>query len=218
MKKCLLFLVFGFVVSGFSQEIRGFGGLNAYLKRGLDNDGYANVHAGLDFKIKKYLKPEFEVSLYFGSLQTNTTNDDFGNVIKEIRTTFNAVNYSFCPKIIFGDGETHGGFLQVLPKFNITRSEAIGDEYVLNNKNGLFVLNQTDSAKDFLSSFGIGVGFIVNLSETNLDALAFNLYYDNIDLVNATNLLNFGSKNLHSNQVLGAGIKYYFGIIKQKKL
>ena len=216
MKKNIFWLLILLSTTCFSQRIRGFGGFGLYLDRSFEKSVFASVNGGLEFKINKLVKPEIQFEYFFGSLPDRTTEDSNGIVTELLVRTVSATNLSICPKITFGDNEDPVLF-QILPFFNITNVTAKGAEFNLNSAKTNLIKTDSDSYSEKRYSFGIGTGIVFNLSDESFQAIALNLYYNNIDLGNALTNLKLNKGIYHTQQSLGIGVKYYFGFVKHRK-
>jgi hypothetical protein len=177
-----------------------------------------NVGAGIEFKLATKLKPEVEISYYFGGLNYRTEENLTGQVISILERSVIAQNISFSPKITFedSDSELNEGFFQIIPIYNITRVEAKGLFYEENKGFSAFKLTDSDKVIEIRHSFGIAIGLYFNFSEKNSQSLALNLVYQNIDIGNAITNLKFGKGIYHTQQSFGFELKYYFSFVKKK--
>jgi hypothetical protein len=216
MKTTIFWAIILVSTTCFAQRVRGFTGFGIYLNRSFEKSGFASFNGGLEFKLNRIIKPEIQFEYFFGSLTDRTTEDSNGIKTELLVRSVSATNLSICSKINIGDIETPVLF-QILPIFNITNSTAKGSKFNQNNTNTNLIKTDTDSFSEKRYSFGLGVGIVFNLSEERSQAIALNLYYNNIDIGNALNNLKFNQGIYQTQQSLGIGMKYYFGFVKHKK-
>jgi len=216
VKKNIFWVIILISTTCLSQRIRGFGGFGIYLDMDFDKSSFASVNGGLEFKINKLIKPEIQFECFFGTLPDRTSEDSNGIVTELLVRSVTATNLSICSKINFGDNEDLV-FFQILPIFNITNIRAKGAEFILNTSQTNLIKTDSDSFSEKRFSFGIGAGILFNLSDESFQAIALNLYYNNIDIGNALTNLKFYNGIYHTQQSFGIGVKYYFGFIKHKK-
>ena len=216
MKTTIFWVILLLSTTCLAQRVRGFGGFGIYLNKSFENSAFASVNGGLEFKINKLIKPEIQFEYFFGSLPDRTTEDSNGIETELLVRTVSATNVSICSKINFGENEDPVLF-QILPLFNITNITAKGSEFKQNGTNTNLVKTDTDSFSEKRYSFGLGAGIVINLSKESFQAIALNVYYNNIDLGNALTNLKFNKGTYQTQQSLGIGVKYYFGFVKHKK-
>ncbi len=220
MKKLILFFFFLNSTFSFSQTVRAFGTFGVYRAISFEGNGFANFGGGLELKIFKHLRPEIEATYYIGALP-NVENFDYVNSVTRdfLVRTVSAVNYSLSPKIMFDVGQddlVDRYFLQITPKFNFTNVTATGEFFELNNKKTNYLVSAEDTFSEKRQSFGIAIGLIMQFWKNNYDALAFNLFYNNIDIGNSINQLKFKNNSINTSTAFGAGLSYYLGFTKKK--
>lgn len=214
MKKILgLFFLISF--GTYAQKIRPFVGVSAYIDTDFNKSFFGDLKAGAEYKLAYYLKPEIEISYMFGVLEELTDRNDEGLVLSEYSKKVSAINYSFCPKIILGNKNGDGsGYLQILPKYTYSSIQATGNRVSRNPSNLSKPIEEKEKVSDNQHSFGIGLGYVTDLSDDNSQSLAFNIYFNNIDLGNALNMLKQDRK-FNTQNVIGLGVNYYFTFKKK---
>jgi opacity protein-like surface antigen len=215
MKKLLFYLVLFLSSTCFSQAVRGYGGVGAYMNRSFDKSTFISFDAGLECKITKILKPEIEFQYFLGAVPDRTTENASGVTTELLARSVYATNLSISPKISFGLEGDHVHF-QLLPKYNFTRVVATGSLFTANNTNTEFIKTDSDKYSETRHSLGIGIGVLFDLTDDTFQSIALNLYYNNIDIGNAVTKLKFSNGSFHSQQSLGIGLQYYFGFSKKK--
>ncbi|WP_300976670.1 hypothetical protein [Flavobacterium sp.] len=215
MRYILAFLLISF--SSFAQDLRPYLGFGVYYSTDFDKSTFVDVRTGVEYKIASFLRPEIEVSYTFGNLEDLPSVDNSGVVLSEYFKSVSAVNYSLCPKIILGAKDEDGasGYLQILPKYTYSRIEATGDKISRNPTNPSNSIKETEKAIEYRHSLGIGLGWVVDFSSNNYDSISFNIYFNNIDLGNALNMLH-QERRFKTDDVLGFGVSYYFSFKKKK--
>lgn len=216
IKKYILCACLFYYCFSYSQKVSGFAGFGIYLDRSLDNSGFYSINGGLELKLIDNLKPEVEFNYFFGAAQDRTKEDENGFETERLVRTMSAANISLSPKIIIGDKENNIRF-QILPKYNFTKVFAKGTLFTYDNAKAEHINTDSDKTSEIRHSIGVGVGFIFDFSDKKTQSLAFNLYYNNIDIASALNNLKFGNANYNTQQSLGLGIIYYFGLYKTSK-
>ena len=209
MRYILVILLISF--GSFAQKTRPYLGCGVYYSTDFNKSTFADVRAGIEYKITNYLRPEVEVNYMFGSLEDLQSVDDIGVVLSEYFKSVAAVNYSLCPKIVLGTKDEDGasGYLQILPKYTYSRVEATGNRFSRNPSNSSTAIKESEKAIDYRHSLGIGLGWVTDFSNKNYDSIAFNVYFNNIDMGNALNRLN-QERRFKTDDVLGFGVTYYF--------
>lgn len=215
MKKYFFYFLLLLTSVTYSQKIRGFGGFGVYLNRNFDNSGFASFNTGLEYKVNTFISPEIEFEYFIGALPDNTKEDESGVETELLVRTVVSTNFSISPKIILGDEEDFIHF-QIIPIYNITNVVAKGSLYTLNDKKNDLIKSDTDEYRETRHSLGIGIGALFDLNEDSSQSLAFNVYYNNINMGNALTNLKFNKGIYSTNQSLGIGIKYYFCFSKKK--
>jgi hypothetical protein len=220
MKKLILILFFLNSTFSFSQTIRAYGTFGVYRSINFEGNGFANFGGGLELKFFKHVRPEIEATYYIGTLP-DVENFDYVNSVPRdfLVRTVSAVNYSLAPKIMFDVGQddrVDRYYLQIIPKFNFTSVTARGDFFELNNNKTNYLVSAEDKFSEKRKSFGIAIGLIMQFWEKSYDALAFNLFYNNIDIGNAINQLKFKNNSINTSTAFGLGLSYYIGFTKIK--
>ncbi|OXA99139.1 hypothetical protein B0A75_11980 [Flavobacterium oncorhynchi] len=188
--KNILVLFFLISFGTYAQKIRPFVGVLAYIDTDFDKSVFGDFKLGADYKLVYYLNPEIEINYMYGVLEKLTNRDDTGLVLSEYSKKVSAVNYSFCPKIILGNKNGDGsGYLQILPKYTYSSIEASVYRVSRNPSDLSKPIEEKEKISDNQHSFGIGLGYVVDFSDENSQSLALNIYFNNIDLGNALNML-----------------------------
>jgi hypothetical protein len=195
-------------------QIRGFVGASIYL----DLLNTTNFNLGIDYKISSYFKPEIGGSIFIGGA-TKFESTDTNGKNTEFNRTMVATNFSFVPKICFGKDEVDEGVrFQVLPLFNFTKIKAMGDFNFLNVTNSKIETEKETIISNFKLTIGIGAGIYFNVRKNSNDAVAINLYYNNIEFAKEISDLKYSNQSISTqSNSLGIGAKYYLGRKKIKK-
>lgn len=212
-------LGFFFLISlgTYAQKIRPFVGVSAYIDTDFSKSFFGDLKIGAEYKLAYYLKPEIEINYMFGTLEELTDRDDTGLVLSEYSKKVAAINYSFCPKIILGNKNGDGsGYLQILPKYTYSSIQASGHRVSRNPTNLSKPLEVKEKISDKQHSFGIGLGYVIDISDDNSHSLALNIYFNNIDLGNALNMLKQDTR-FKTQDVIGFGLNYYF-VFKKRSI
>ncbi len=209
-KFSILIICLAYTISN-AQKTRFFSGVTAYLNSNMYKKTYFKLSLGVDYKVTKFLKPEIEGNFYLGNLNEHEETNAQFQKISILQRNFRGYGLAFIPKICFGNGEDEirEGFLQILPRYSITKIE--GKEVFNYLDNASELKTETEIVKEFRHSIGIGIGFYFDFSDRDSNALALNLYYDNIDFGNTLSNLKHSYRNYSTNQTIGAGVVYYFG-------
>lgn len=200
-----------------AQRVRPFAGFSLYLDKEFKESGYGGINAGAEFKVYKHFKPEIEINLLFGSLQNKTIRDNLGNDTNLFVRSVSAINFSLSPKICFGDIYEDDSYFFIQPKYNISRVEANGSNFIIDKINPLKSVEEKDNYLEWRHSLGIGVGFDIGVSDKNSSSVAVSLYYQGINMGNALSKLKFRTSSYSTKDVLGLGITYYIGVKNKEK-
>lgn len=211
MKYYILILLFLSSFNINAQLIKPFGGFSLYRNVVFKNSGYAGVHAGVEFRINKYIRPEIETSVLLGNLESPSKLDNLGNVTDLFERKVHSINFSFSPKISLGDNDEGDSFISIRPKYNFSQIQASGTHIIVNQSNPTKSVQTQDKYTEWRHSLGIGIGFHIYVSEKNTDTVAFILYYQGIQMGNALSQLQFSNENFTTKDVLGIGVTYYIG-------
>lgn len=215
--KNILGLFFLISLGTYAQKIRPFVGVSAYIDTDFSKSFFGDFKMGTEYKLAYYLKPEIEINYMFGTLEELTDRDDTGLVLSEYSKKVSAINYSFSPKIILGNKNGDGsGYLQILPKYTYSSIQASGHRVSRNPTNLSKPLEEKEEISDNQHSFGIGLGYVIDISADNSHSLALNLYFNNIDLGNALNMLK-QDRRFKTQDVIGFGLNYYF-VFKKRSI
>lgn len=221
MKIRLFILIFVSISNLSAQKIKGFGSVGAFLStNSFQKSTYGNGGFGLEYNLNSFFRPEVEIAIFTGVMQ-NIDNIDYSNgyITDSYKRSFWATNLSFSPKFtinISTDFERISNF-QIMPRLNFTRTVAEGKLYVLNDKKTSLDFAESERIIDFSQSIGIGVGVYFELSDKKSDAIAFNLYYHNINFGKDLSDLKHAESKIETHQVIGFGLNYYFGFVKKKR-
>ena len=219
MKKLLIIILLCSCSSCFSQSIRAFGTINAHLTGNFERKSITNFGAGIEIETFNFLRPEIEATYYLGFLE-DIENINSNNVTTDLLSKYvSAINYSLTPKFLIDISENDDKgrvYFQIMPKYNLTNITAKATFFTLKKENTNLIETDSDQYKEKRQSFGIGLGVIFNLYDKRNDALAFNLYYNNINIGNAINNLKLGKSSINTSTAFGVGVNYYFGIINKK--
>lgn len=211
MKYYIFFLLILGSFNLSAQRIKPFGGFSLYRNVGFKNSSYVGVHAGTEFRINTYIRPEIETSVLFGNLENSSKLDNLENVTDLFERKVYSINFSFSPKINLGDNDEGDSFISIRPKYNFSKIQASGTHIIVNQSNPSKSVQVQDSYTEWRHSLGIGLGFHIYVSEKNTDTLAFILYYQGIQMGNALSKLKFSNENYTTKDVLGIGVTYYIG-------
>ncbi|MEY2691712.1 MAG: hypothetical protein RIT03_102 [Bacteroidota bacterium] len=217
MKNLLFYFILFLSTTCFSQVVRGFGGIGAYMNRSFDKSTFISFDAGLECKATKYLKPEIEFQYFLGAVPDRTTENASGVTTELLVQRVYAANLGLTPKISFGLEGNHVHF-QLMPKYNFTRVVATGSLFTPNNTNTEFIKTDSNTFSETRHSLGFGIGVLFDLTDDTFQSIALNLYYYNIDIGNAVTNLKFANGTYHTQQSLGFGVQYYFGFAKKNKI
>jgi len=208
--KNILALFFLISLGTYAQKIRPFVGVSGYIDTDFDKSFFGDLKIGAEYKLAYYLKPEIDINYMFGTLEELTKRDDTGLVLSVYAKKVSAVNYSFCPKIILGNKNGDGsGYLQILPRYTYSSIQASGHRVSRNSTNLSKPIEEKEKTYDIQHSFGIGLGHVIDFSDDNSQSLAINIYFNNIDLGNALNMLK-QDRRFKTQDVIGFGLNYYF--------
>jgi hypothetical protein len=212
--KVILFLLVSNSI--LAQNVRPLFGLGYNWRVGFSTNAYYNINTGLELSFKKdIIRPEVEVSYFLGGFDDKTNYDNQGILIYAFSENFTALNFVLCPKIILFRDEDTNYYVQLLPKYNLTKVEVIS-EYLLvdQNNNANFSVTREVIPKT-LQSFGFGAGLVADFSKKKSDSIAFNLYYHHIDFGQVLSLPNHSRKYYNTKDVLAFEVIYYFNLRKK---
>jgi len=216
MKRRVLVVMFLMLVTiAGAQVFRPYIGAGAYLHSDFEKSAFLNFKTGGEFNLSKYVKPEIEVSLLVGSLESSVKLDDNYATIAEYRKSVSALNFSFCPKIILGIANELDAYFVLLPRYSISNIEANKRTYNYNT-NGDFTTSTKQTIKDWSQSFGFGIGYNFDLSAENSDSLCLILDLQGVDMGKSINELSPTASRVDTKWTLGLGLNYYFSLKKKK--
>lgn len=210
MKKTVVFLLILFSINLQAQQIRGFIGLGSYRDTDFNNSVFGSANIGVEFKVVRVFRPEIEIGVMYGTLETLTNYTPTGLVESIFERKTSAINYSFSPKIYFADPEDSDSSLFIRPRY--TYSRVFGStELAKRNPSELSKpIVEKKSAKTWDQSVDIGIGVSFNFSEKYYHSVDLILYYNNINLGDALNTIE-SKRNINTNGTLGLGLLVYFG-------
>ncbi|WP_281309878.1 hypothetical protein [Flavobacterium flavigenum] len=214
MKNILALFLLVSSSSLLAQKIRPLVGVSGYIDTSFDNGGFGDLKLGAEYKIFYYFKPEIEISFMLGALEDVTNRDESGIITSVYSTKISSVNYSFCPKFILGNKDSGDGYIQILPKYTFATIEATENSAIRNPNNLSSPIEKKSKASANEHSLGIGVGYVVDISDDNSQSLAINLYLNNVDLGKALNKLDKDA-TISTQYVIGFGVNYYFSFKKK---
>lgn len=138
---------------------------------------------GSELKINRIIKPEIELSWFLGGLEDDISRNDQGVATEIFTRAVSALNFSFCPKIYFGstNNSVGSGHFQILPRYSISKIEAIGNLFTINQSNP----SSSTSEKEILTEWQHSLGIDFGISHKNYDSLSLDLYYNGVDMGNA---------------------------------
>lgn len=195
--------------NAISQIVRPFVGAAGYIYSGFENSLFVGVEAGTEFKMNRFIKPEIEVSYFYGSVEDASNYGSQGQLLSTFYSYASAINFNVCPKICIGNTDQNNRHIVILPKYSFSNVTAVGKFSSLNSNDVKTTTKETIS--DWQHSLGIGIGVDFGLSDNNTDSLCLNIYYQNVDMGETLNELSHSDAKISTNNVLGAGFKYYFG-------
>lgn len=213
--KFLLLLIIAFSVK--AQIIRPLMGIGYNRHAEFNNSSYFNIKTGVELNLKNYIKPEIEVNYFFGGIgeEINYNNQDVD--IDVFSKKFSVLNIGFSPKIIVFKEEDEFYYFQVLPKYNFSKIEAIGDYLLINQNDAAKSIREKETLRATKQSIGLGVGIVFNFSKTKKsDAIALNVMYQNIDAGSLMTKLNHNKEEINTKGVFSFEAVYYFNLSKVK--
>jgi hypothetical protein len=214
--KFLLLLIVTFSIK--AQIVRPLFGVGYNRHSQFSNSSYYNFKTGLELNFEKYLKPEFELNYFFGGFENQTDYNSQGNLISVFSKKIGVLNVGFSPKIILFKDEDEFYYFQILPKYNFSKIEAIGDYLLINQNDATKSVREKEIIKETKQSIGLGLGIVFNFSKTKKsDAIALNLFYQNIDVGSMMTKLKYNKVEINTKDVFSFEIVYYFNLIKVKK-
>lgn len=193
-----------------AQKVKPFFGITYNLNNSFHGQAYYSLNSGIQYDFKRYFKPEFEISYFIGKFDDNVNYDTIGIASSLFSSEFNALNFSFIPKVTFLIGNNKGCFFYIFPKYNFSKVKAIGVNLLINPSENIKFLETKQVFYETKHSLGFGTGFVTNLFGDNSDAIALNLYFQNLDFGSVINKLNYKYDKVNTKNVLGFGVIYYF--------
>ncbi|PKB18869.1 hypothetical protein [Flavobacterium sp. 5] len=210
MKKIVFIIFLAISLNAKAQIVRPYIGAAGYLYSGFEKSLFVGVDGGTEFKINRFIKPEIDISYFYGTNQNKTNYGSQGQLISVFSSTASALNFNFCPKICIGNDGQRNSFLVILPKYTFSKVTAVGEFTTINSKDVKTTTKETIT--DWQHSLGIGIGVDFSISSNNTDSFCVNIYYQNVDMGKALNQLSHNGEIVNTNNVLGLGFNYYFGI------
>jgi len=215
MKSLISISVFFILANLNAQRIKPFLGAAILFNSEYERSSILNLNGGIEFKVNHYFKPEIEAGFYFGAIKETTEGNDQGFTTTIYERGITALTLSFLPKIIFNSHKTEEegiGYFQIFPAYTISRVAARGNYIVVNQNNFAQSTEEKETISVIHHSFGIGLGFYINLSENNLNALAVNVVYQPIDFGKSiAQLKYYKNTQFNTKDQVGLGVKFYFG-------
>jgi hypothetical protein len=216
MKKNVFLILFTFsFIFANAQIVRPYIGIATYFHTDFSNSVFLSLKSGSEFNLNKYLKPEIEISGMIGALEDLTKRDENNKITEEYTRSISSVNFSVCPKIIFGNAKELDSYFVILPKFTISNIEAHGNLTTYNNT-GVSIANQRKIVKNWSQSVGFGIGYNFDLSDNNPDSLCIILDLQGVELGEAINKINEYESRVNTKWTFGLGFNYYFNLKKKK--
>lgn len=121
---------------------------------------------------------------------------------------FNAMTYSFSPKLIFGDKDF--AFI-IIPKYSLSNVNSYANYYKLNTLKGEYERHEREEANSSQSYFSLGLGFESGLFETEKLAMGLYFQYSFFDTRSAFKPLKVeGLENDQGTKAIGVGVKLYY--------
>lgn len=212
----IIFKVVFILVSGLfklnAQQLCPFIGGAYTIDSRLYNDGYYNLNVGFQLSFKKFVKPEIVFEYFIGGFDDNINFDDKGFITEINSRNFSIMNLGMCPKIILFQDIDKNYYFQFLPKYNLSKISAVGEYTLINDSNSIV---KKEVITNIRQSLGIGFGIVLKLSNKNPDAIALNLYYQNIDISRVLTELTYNLGTFTTKDLLSFGINYYFNLKKE---
>jgi hypothetical protein len=217
IKKSLFFLLVLLCAKSNAQHARVFANFSAYAHSDFENNSFAELGAGLEVKVHRFLKPEIGVSYFIGSLEDFSKVDQQGNRLDFRTSKAYALNFNLTPKISLYSKEVNSGdvFIQILPRFNVSKISADRNYTVINQTKPSASVTTKETITEWQQSFGIGVGFDIVLSDKSYDSFSVNVYYNGVNMGKALTEVNHSGSRVNT-ETIGAGISYYLGFEKKK--
>ncbi len=212
------YLILSFLIissfHGTAQIVRGFGGVSGYLDGDFEKSTALGLNAGTEFNVNRFLKPEIELSYYYGAREDITYYTRTVELSGHYKSFATALNFSFCPKIGIGNKGRGDTYLVLLPKYSFSKVSAFGEFNYLNEDKVNARIN--DKITQWQHSIGIGIGIDIGVTVENDNSLSLIIFYQNFPMSKPLKELNQGPRIIDES-VFGAGMNYYFTFKKSKK-
>ncbi|WP_166923515.1 outer membrane beta-barrel protein [Flavobacterium poyangense] len=217
IKKVFYLLLILFCIKSNAQYVRVYAGFGLYAASDFKSNSFGELGGGVEVKMHRFFKPEVGLSYFFGSLEDYNRLDNNGTILDVSSKKVNAVNYNITPKIALYSTEVNAGdvFLQILPRYNVSKIEAERLYTVINQSNPEKSVTKRETLTQWQQSIGIGVGIDIVLSDKSYDTVAINAYYNGVNLGKPLTDINNSSSRYNTNTV-GMGVSYYLGFGKKK--
>lgn len=196
-----------------AQKLLPFLGAGQNINTSFENNGYLNISTGVQYNLQDFIKPEVEFRFFFGALQNNTTFDSANSLmrIKDIFTTFQALNWSVTPNFSIPLDQDKHWYLAVKPKFNYAEIKASDAIFVYQETKTIYT---KEARKGVSRSFGLNMGVLGKLWSESYDAVLLSVFVDNINFNKV--IKRTPNTDLDTNYDLGFEVAYYFSFKKKK--
>jgi hypothetical protein len=132
MKKIFVIVLITISLSKKAQIIRGFVGVSGYLDGDFEKSLFVGGNLGAEFKMNRFIKPEIDISYYYGSRENEKDYGSQGQLPSIYSSLASAINFNFCPKICIGNDGHRDTYLVILPKYSFFKVTAVGNCTTLN--------------------------------------------------------------------------------------
>jgi sporulation protein YlmC with PRC-barrel domain len=215
-QKFLLLLVMTFSVK--AQLVRPFIGIGYNRHAEFNNSSYYNLKTGMELNFKNYVKPEIEINYLFGGMGEEINYNNQNVAVDVFNKKISVLNIGFSPKIVLFKDDDEFYYFQILPKYNFSRIEAVGDYLLINQTVPTKSVRDKETLKATKQSFSVGLGIVFNFSKTKKsDTIALNCIYQNIDAGSLITMLNHNKEEINTKGVFAFEVVYYFNLAKSKK-
>lgn len=188
-------------------------GLGQNFNTSFERSIYVNASTGVQFNIDGYVKPEFELRFFYGNLEDNTIYDvanDF-KLLKNVLTSFQAINWSVTPNFSFPLGESKSWYLSLKPKYNYAEIKATDVIFVYQDSK---IIHSEVVREGISRSFGINIGILGKVWSESFDSVLMSVFMDNINFNKVIKSPN--NRDVDTKYNLGFGVTYYFSFKKKK--
>lgn len=196
-----------------AQKVLPFLGVGQNINTTFDNSGYFNVSTGVQYNFEGSIKPEIELRFFFGALQNNTTYDSANSFlrIKDVFTTFQALNLSLTPNFSIPLDQDKHWYLTVKPKYNYAEIKASDAIFVYQESK---TIHTQEIRKGISRSYGLNMGVLGKLWSQSFDAVLLSVFVDNINFNKV--IKRTSNTDLDTKYNLGFEVTYYFSFRKKK--